>query len=93
MAGPDGSRLVPATTAIGVGGARLGLWDACPLALVTASPWVARVLEEYRALKRLGLPVSRDTLALRQSLVVVDEEVDQMRLVERDRERAERGLS
>ena len=66
-------------------------WTTCPVAAtdLRAHTWIADVFQSHRALG-LGLVPLVRTPALDAALLIVDEELAQLRAVQRDRARDER---
>lgn len=85
--------VVDAATAVGcVDAEHLGDLDACPVALVDgAGPWLGRVVQEYRAARRLGVPPRDTSPRMVAALLALDDEAERLAGAERRRAAAERG--
>lgn len=75
----------PAVVAVSSGAGHLGDCTVCPIAELEASEHlVAPLLEEYRAVKRLGMTPQHI-----QAMLVLDEEVERLRAKEAERAKME----
>jgi hypothetical protein len=79
----DGVWTAPAIVAVSSGAAHLGDCTVCPIAeLEAAAHEIRPLLDEYRAVKRLGAQPSHVA-----ELLAIDEEVDRLRAKEAERAR------